>query len=54
LSQKAITHNVRVPALSSFKKQLTEKCEDGRLCHLLRQKKKLPEFHHDLLQTACG
>jgi hypothetical protein len=33
--------------------QLTEKRKDGRLCHLLAAKK-LPEFHCNLPQTACG
>jgi hypothetical protein len=43
---------LRVPAKSPFQKQLTEKRKDGRLCHLLAAKEKLPEFHYDLPQTA--
>jgi hypothetical protein len=39
LSQKAIPHNTRVPAQSPFHKPLTDKCKDGRLCHLLAAKK---------------
>jgi hypothetical protein len=54
LSQKAIPHNARDPAQSAYHKQLTEKLEDGRLCHLLTAKKKLPEFHYDLPKTAYG
>jgi hypothetical protein len=53
LSQQAIPHNARVPAQSPFDKQLTEKHKDGSLCHLLTTIK-LPEFHYDLPQTACG
>jgi hypothetical protein len=39
-----------VPSQSSFYKQLTEKRNDGRLCHLLVAKILL-EFHYDLPQT---
>jgi hypothetical protein len=37
--QKAIPHNARIPAQSPFHKRLTEKSKDGRLCHLLAEKK---------------
>jgi hypothetical protein len=53
LSQKAMPHNARVPAQSPFRKQLTEKRKDDRLCHLLIAEK-LPEFLYDLPPTACG
>jgi hypothetical protein len=45
---------MHIPEQSPFHKQLAENRKDGCLCHLLAAKKKLPEFHYDLRQTARG
>jgi hypothetical protein len=44
LSGNVRRYNERGPAQSPFHKQLTEKRKDGRFCHLLAAKRKLPEF----------